>query len=54
MAKILFCKNCKEYTMQKICPKCGSDTVKPEPAKYSPKDKYGEYRRRYKKLEREE
>ena len=50
MAKIFKCRKCATYTMQKICPKCGAETVTVEPAKFSPKDPYGEYRRKYKKL----
>jgi len=49
MSKILFCKTCEKYTLKKKCPSCDSATVTPEPAKFSPKDKYGEYRRKYKK-----
>ncbi|MFH1424419.1 MAG: RNA-protein complex protein Nop10 [archaeon] len=51
--KLLFCKKCGEYTMQKQCPKCNADTITPEPAKYSPSDKYGEQRRKYKKMQGE-
>jgi len=46
MAKILKCPKCDKYTMEKICSKCKVDTVTVEPAKYNPKDKYGEYRRK--------
>lgn len=35
--------------MEETCPKCGSKTVSPAPAKYSPEDPYGEYRRKAKK-----
>jgi H/ACA ribonucleoprotein complex subunit 3 len=50
MAKILKCKKCAIYTMESTCPKCKAETVTAEPAKFSPKDPYGEYRRKYKKL----
>jgi H/ACA ribonucleoprotein complex subunit 3 len=43
------CKNCAEYTLMETCPKCGGATLMPMPAKYSPEDRYGEYRRRLKK-----
>lgn len=43
------CPSCKEYTLRAQCPKCGGATFMPMPAKYSPDDKYGEYRRRLKK-----
>ncbi len=48
MRHILKCKSCKVYTMNKECPKCGQETVKPVPPKYSPADKYGRYRRKVK------
>lgn len=47
--EILFCNNCKNYTLKKLCPKCGKKTISPKPAKYSPVDKFGKYRRIYKK-----
>ena len=37
------------YTLKDQCPKCGGTTLMPMPAKYSPDDKYGVYRRRLKK-----
>jgi H/ACA ribonucleoprotein complex subunit 3 len=42
---ILFCKNCKEYTMEESCPICGNKSIPPQPAKYSPDDKYAELKR---------
>ena len=39
------CPECNEYTMLDVCG-CGSPTVTALPAKYSPDDRYGEYRRR--------
>ena len=49
MAKhILYCKTCKLYTMEEKCPKCKAKTFSPAPAKYSPEDPYGEYRRKAK------
>lgn len=50
MKHILKCKKCGSYTMNKVC-KCGGEAVSPKPAKYSPEDKYGEYRRKIKKEE---
>jgi H/ACA ribonucleoprotein complex subunit 3 len=35
--------------MKETCPKCGGATIMAMPAKYSPDDRYGEYRRRLKK-----
>ncbi len=51
MAKhILFCYDCEKYTMKDKCPSCGSTTARPRPPKYSPDDKYAEYRRKYKEV----
>ena len=43
------CPSCRDYTLKEQCPKCGGTTLMPMPAKYSPEDRYGEYRRRLKK-----
>ncbi len=42
---ILFCKKCEEFTLKSNCPKCNAKTVSASPAKFSPEDKYGAYRR---------
>ena len=34
--------------MEKECQKCGKPTGSPKPAKFSPEDKYGDYRRKAK------
>ncbi len=47
MKHILKCSKCGKYTLKKIC--CGVKTISPKPAKFSPEDKYGSYRRRVKK-----
>lgn len=47
--EILRCITCKNYTLKKICPKCGGKVISPKPAKYSLLDKYGKYRRLAKK-----
>ena len=47
MKHILKCQSCNKYTMNATC-KCGSKAVSPGPAKYSPEDKYGSYRRQVK------
>lgn len=44
---ILYCIKCKEYTMKEEC--CGKPTSERKPAKWSPEDKYGSYRREAKK-----
>ena len=49
MAKIKKCPKCEQYTIKSTCPKCKVDTENPEPAKFNPSDKYGEYRRRARK-----
>lgn len=49
MKHILFCKNCNIYTMKEICSKCNTPTIQKKPAKFSPEDPYGKYRRKAKK-----
>lgn len=47
MAKeILRCQVCKQYSLKKI--HCNKKTITTKPAKYSPEDKMGHYRRIYK------
>lgn len=43
------CPACRRYTLRAQCPVCGGTTLMPIPAKYSPDDKYGEYRRKLKR-----
>lgn len=43
--KMRKCDNCGIYTFKPICPKCGRNTKNPVPPPFSPKDKYGKYRR---------
>ena len=43
--KIRFCGECKEYTMNSSCPKCSNETILAGPQRFSPEDRYGEYRR---------
>ena len=47
---ILKCSGCGDYTMSENC-KCGGKAVTIIPAKYSPEDKYGRFRRDVKKEE---
>lgn len=42
---LLKCPACGYYTMKAQCPNCGKPAVSPGPAKYSPEDHYGKYRR---------
>jgi H/ACA ribonucleoprotein complex subunit 3 len=48
MTHILKCTTCSSYGLQEQCP-CGGNRSSPKPAKYSPEDKYGKYRRAAKK-----
>ncbi len=48
MNHILYCQNCRNYTLKEQCPDCFSKTVVPRPAKYSPEDHYAAYRRKAK------
>ena len=43
--KINKCAGCGRYTLKKNCPGCGSTAHHVRPAKYSPEDAYGRYRR---------
>ncbi len=53
MARHIFlCPKCKEYTMEKVCKKCSSETSTVKPPKYSPDYKYDGYRRQIKEEER--
>lgn len=47
--KIKKCPNCKNYTLKAQCEKCNRKTERVGPGQYSPEDKYGEYRRKFKK-----
>jgi H/ACA ribonucleoprotein complex subunit 3 len=42
------CDSCSVYTLKEACPKCQGATSMPIPAKYSPEDRYGKYRRQLK------
>jgi H/ACA ribonucleoprotein complex subunit 3 len=48
---IMLCQQCKKYTLKDNCPSCRKKTINPQPAKFSPEDKYGKYRRLQKKEE---
>lgn len=47
--KMKRCKSCGEYTLKDKCPYCEGEVGVIYPAKYSPEDKYGKYRRLLKK-----
>ncbi len=38
------CPKCGRYTLKESCPVCGTATVSPHPAKFSPEDKYARQR----------
>jgi H/ACA ribonucleoprotein complex subunit 3 len=44
-SKILKCMACGRYTLKAVCPLCGAPTVTTRPARFSPDDPYGKYRR---------
>ncbi len=53
MAKrLFFCTACQQYTMKDFCPACEQKTGVRKPAKYSPEDKYAQYRREAKTEQR--
>jgi H/ACA ribonucleoprotein complex subunit 3 len=47
MMHILRCNKCGSFGMEEKC-SCGGTRAKPKPPKYSPEDKYGDYRRKFK------
>lgn len=49
-ARLLVCRSCGRYALHPDCPACGSKTVSPHPARFSPEDRFGKYRRRLKQL----
>ena len=46
-----YCHSCDLYTLEDMCPVCKKKTVNPVPARFSPEDKYGDYRRKLKEKE---
>jgi len=52
MSNLFYCENCKEYTLDKICDKCGGKTISRNPHRFSPEDRYGKYRRKLKKMKK--
>ncbi len=39
------CRSCGRYTLRTSCPDCHAPTRTPHPARFSPNDRYGKYRR---------
>jgi len=52
--EILRCTKCSTYTLKKECSICKNKCLSTKPAKFSPKDKYGHYRRLAKKNDMED
>lgn len=50
MQHILKCEACNKFTMKESCV-CEAKTVPVKPAKYTPQDKYAQYRRQAKEAE---
>jgi len=48
-----YCKTCQRYTLEDICPYCHQKTCRAEPARFSPQDTYGGYRRKLKLRQKE-
>lgn len=42
--KIRKCPQCKSYTLRELCPYCNTKTISPHPPRFSPEDRYVEYR----------
>ncbi|UCE37366.1 MAG: RNA-protein complex protein Nop10 [Thermoplasmata archaeon] len=43
------CEDCGKYTLKDIC-SCGKKTMVPIPPRFSPQDRFGEYRRKLKEI----
>jgi H/ACA ribonucleoprotein complex subunit 3 len=50
MSKILYCENCKDYTLDEKCHRCNNKSISKNPPRFSPQDYYGKYRRELKKF----
>jgi H/ACA ribonucleoprotein complex subunit 3 len=44
-AEMRVCRACHQYTLQEQCATCHGAVKQPHPARYSPQDRYGRYRR---------
>jgi H/ACA ribonucleoprotein complex subunit 3 len=53
-ALLKLCTVCQEYTLHETCTHCGGQAAPNRPAKFSPEDHHGEYRRQLKLLVREQ
>ncbi|WP_332448908.1 RNA-protein complex protein Nop10 [Methanoculleus sp.] len=43
--RIRRCPHDRNYTLSSVCPVCGRPTRPAHPARFSPQDRYGNYRR---------
>ena len=50
MTYIRYCTQCHEYTLAQQCKHCKKPTISKHPARFSPQDHYGKYRRALKKI----
>lgn len=46
------CRTCGHYTLSEACPSCGGAVGSPHPARFSPQDRWGKYRRALLEAER--
>jgi len=46
--KMRRCQGCGQYTLKDTCPRCNTPSKAVGPARYSPQDPYGRYRRQMK------
>lgn len=53
-ARMLVCRACGRYALHAVCPECGAKTASPHPARFSPEDRFGKYRRRLKQMAEKE
>jgi H/ACA ribonucleoprotein complex subunit 3 len=44
-SRIRVCGGCRRYTLKALCPECGGATRTSHPARFSPQDRWGKYRR---------
>jgi H/ACA ribonucleoprotein complex subunit 3 len=54
MKLLMKCPKCGIYTLNQECAADSKKTINPKPAKYSPEDRMGEYRRKAKRAMLEE
>jgi len=45
MKHLKYCQKCNRYTLKSVCTECNEPSIMNKPAKFSPEDPYGAYRR---------